>query len=360
MRIAYAYSMFLLATAPAVVRADDIIKTDGSEITGVTIVDWDFKELRYKDGARETSLSNELVQSATITRVETIYRRAHQQQDGGNEAAAYELFLQIAEAQLKDASAGASGKFLAQFGYWEAIKLKLSVDQGIAEAFTVMDELVKACPRTKFLPEIFRSKINYYLSSGPQGVRNAELVVGKYLKDAVEQNMPEFFGKEAELLNIVVQQVAKKLTADQARDAYSKFLNDVDGRYPALGGRSRVEIGWTLIDDKKLDEAKSYFDDVLERQLADPTSMARAYLGRGHTWYFKANKEKDDAREALLDYLRLYTHYQTAHPEIVAEALYHAAKAMEFWNNNAKDVLRIRAKLKADSRYSETSWAKKS
>jgi hypothetical protein len=298
-----------------------------------------------------------------IDSLKKTYEKAFRLLGEGNELEAYDAFLTTADNLAS--SAKGPVPLAVQFGYWEAIVMKLDLADGagVKDAFPLMEELAKKVPDTKFLPDTFKEKFAYYINKGDKaGITNAQTVVNNYKKAALERPMPAFYGKEAQMLDLVVQRKAGQITPAKAREELASFLNTVDAEFPTLANRARLEIGAALLDEKKIPEARDYFHSIIEDAKADDATMAGAYLGRGHTAFMKEGRTSEDAREALLDYLRLYTFYPQVNAETVAEALYYAAKAMELYSTSdtkVNDVRRIRGRLKGDPLYRGTSWAKK-
>lgn len=337
-----------LAIAGAVsAQKDRIVLTDGSAIDGVQVTSFDLRNVEFKRRGASESKSTDQVASLEVQKVKDAYRRAYSS-IGSNEAPGN--FLQEAERQ--------SDAFLKQFGYQEAAKLFIKNGQ-YSEAFQVLEELASKCPDSGFLPMVHQVKLDYYLAQGKAKAGDASSVAKRYSLAASTQGYPQGFILESRFYETMAQAAAGGLTPDRLRSALRSIQNEA-GAYPNVSNRCRVQIAETLRAENKIDEARSEFEDLLERDGISQAVLAQAWLGLGNCQFAAGTpSNREPFRDALLSFLRIIVEADGADPATVAEALYMGGQAADKWGGeDAGRMGRVlRGRLKRD--YPDSEFARR-
>jgi tetratricopeptide (TPR) repeat protein len=328
-------------------QKDRIVLTDGSVIDGVQVTSFDLRNVEFKRRGTSESKSTDQVASLEVQKVKDAFRRAYSS-IGTNEAPGN--FLQEAERQ--------SDVFLKQFGYQEAARLFLKNGQ-YAEAFQVLEELASKCPDSGFLPMTHQAKLDYYLSQGKAKAGDASTVAKRYSLAASTQGYPQGFILESRFYETMAQAAAGGLTPDRLRSTLRSIQNEA-GAYPNVSNRCRVQIAETLRAENKVDEARSEFEGLLERDGISQAVQAQAWLGLGNCQFAAGTpSNREPFRDALLSFLRIVVESDGADASTVAEALYMGAQAADKWGGeDAGRMGRVlRGRLKRD--YPDSEFARR-
>ena len=360
------YLLGFLVILNTSIFADTITLIDGKKIEDVRIRSFTIKELVYKSGRRERSIPSYMVKDVKPSTYPRKYKMALQQEEDDEIDAAIEFYRAFGERT----SPKSPYAWLRQFALWRAAMLIIEGGtrkdwlDGIAE----IENLIKKIPDTKFLYDYYKLKFFHYLDIGDEKSRvNLQRLITNWINKIRKNSYDENYLYEAMLDEVMVQRdVLRKLTPDKAlakiKDIFSKIQNK---RCPAYQ-RAQVELGWAYISVGKWEEAQSYFLEVTKKPIVDDITVARAWLGLGHTYYNKKGRKPEDCKNALLDYMRVVINYEHIGDktnwgrEIVAQALFFAEKAYKDWGGPQwqEGCMRLRRRRKG-SKYRTTSWGRR-
>ena len=341
-------------------QSTDTIKlVDGTKIQGVKLTWMDVREVRYKVRSSEKSIPREKVSSVLIQQA-----KARGKLRKARKAVASEDWAEALNAFL-DASASAKKNkmlagFLPQFALWKAFEL--AQDHGTPEdRLDILARLTKDYPETFYLPQIWEYRIRMaYKKAGNDRKKLTAIkgLVAKYLAQAKDWGSTRA-EIEAELEGILIRERLRETKAADAQKALSKLLSRAETDYPDLANRLNLQLANAVLRSGKLDEARKMFNAIIKSGVADSLTMAEAYLGRGHTWFRKPSKKPEDAKMALLDYMRVVTLYPKLDYDLTAEALYYAIESYKAWGGPdlQANVRRLIRRLRG--RYRDSTWAKK-
>ncbi len=351
----------LLSLAPLTrAQSTDTIKlVDGTQIQGVKLTWMDVREVRYKVRSSEKSIVREKVNSLLIQQAKAKGKlrkalKAVASEDWGEAMVAY---LDAAKSAKK--SKVLAG-FLPQYALWKAFEI--ARDHGTEEDRSdVISQLTKEYPETFYLPQIWEYRIRLaYKKAGTDRKRLTAIkgLVAKYLEQAKDWGSVRS-EIEAELEGVLIRERLREIKAEDAQKSLSKLLGRAETDYPDLANRLSLHLANAVLRSGKLQEARKMFNAIINSGVADPLTLARAYLGRGHTWFRKSSRSPEDAKKALLDYMRIPTLFSKLDYDLTAEALYFAIESYKAWGGPdlQANVRRLIRRLKG--RYRDSTWAKK-
>ncbi|MCC6672218.1 MAG: hypothetical protein IT458_14240 [Planctomycetes bacterium] len=319
--------------------------TDKARITSMTL-----REVKYTVRGASESKPGEALASVDSDDARDAYKRAYANLNAQD---AHMIFVDEARKLL------ATKPIVAQIGYIEGARVAFRNAKD-DDAVLICRELVEKIPDSVFVPESFRLRVEAYLSRGPAGAKDADAMAEQYAKAATTNGWPDSYVNEATFYKTMAGAAAGKFKPAQLQDELRGLLAKVDTPASVLANRVRVQLGHSQLAEKKADEARKTFEEVLAKDAVDVNSRASAQLGLGHTLLAKGSPaDKEPYRQALLAYLRVYVESGKASDAIVSEALYHGAQAAELWGGKDAGFMRARLNgiLKRD--YGETEWAKR-
>jgi len=233
--------------------------------------------------------------------------------------------------------------------------------------FSLADFAGAAAGADKLLAEVPNSF--YYASASLVKAEALELAgntadatsaFNKLSYDVVEKNLPQRWGKQAELGLILLDKANRGGTL---RRKLEGLIATVDGKYPTVANRAKVEIGNTFIDEENFDKARKYFGAIVDGGEADAATEAAAFLGLGLCDYraglLMSNQDKAVLAyfSANLNFLRVVVMYKD-NVALVPKSMYHSAMCFNRsgGDNRAKAVRMAGRMLK---RYPNSQWTKK-
>ncbi|MFT4515082.1 MAG: hypothetical protein ACI91B_003795 [Planctomycetota bacterium] len=326
----------LVVATSATAQSATLHLQDGSVIKDAKVVDFTVRSLRYKRSGSTESVDSDRVAKIEFADFEKIYARGLK--DPG-------LMLTLAREQL-----AAKNNVMAQVGFVGAAQRFF--DQGSpSNAVSALNELQKAFPEGGTIPDVYRLKFEYYLGTGAKGLSSALTVAKKYESDAITGAWPGGYSVEASFF---------KVLASQATPAeYQTKLRGIVGQARAtntmVSNRSNIELAHSLRRDKQVDEAKRIYDTIAKKEGVDDSSRAGAYLGLGHLLVGAGDKEQ--AKQALLMFLRVRLETRDAWPSLHAEALYSGIGAARKWAGPEYLFIIGRCRSVLMSEFPRSEWA---
>jgi hypothetical protein len=342
--------VFALTAAAAVGQSDRIVWTDGTSTTECRVTGFTWREIKYTQRGNEETRSADAVARLEVEKVKELYKRAY---GATSDDEAYAQFRKIAESLTK------SNPFAAQFGFIEGARL-LVKNREYNEAFALLEKLATELPDSGFRPEVFRMKLQYYLGQGKDGAENAKTVAKKYASTALTEGWPEGFAVEASYYDLMARAAAGDAAGAALQAELKALLTKVEGRLPSVTDRVKVQLAHALRAEGKLDEARQAYEEIIDKEGVDPSTLAQAFLGTGYAHMQAGDpKNTEPYRDALLAFLRVFLETPGASSEAIAEALYQGAESAEKWRGPDSGAMarRLRAYLRRD--YAETAWGQK-
>lgn len=336
----FAASLIALAlAAPAVTaQSDKLLLVTGETLSDVSVTSWEIRNLTYKKDGRSQTLSNDQVAKITHGKFKDVFARGLNDPD---------VMLTLAREQQS-----AKNDVLAQLGMVAAANKFFDFGKD-SEAVAALDELQKSYPAGGAIPFFYRLKFEYYMGVGKNGIASAVAIAKKYETDVISNAWPQGFAVEATFFRALAEQ------ADIA--TYQRSLRGVvdsaRGLNPIIANRANVELAHSLRNDKKEDEAKRIYESIIKSNGVDDSSLAGAYLGLGYVQMAQAGNDKEQLKQALLNFLRVRLETTESWPGQQAEALYQAMQAAAKWQGPEYRLVyaRCRAGLLGD--YPNSEWA---
>ena len=346
-----AAGLFVLALpAAAAAQNDRIVWADGTATKGCQVTDFTWREVKFSEGGRNQARPADDVVRLEVEKVNEAYKRAlaatsNDDRYNGLRAEAEKL--------------AGTQPFLAQFGFLWAARLLLKNDQH-DEAFALLEKMEKDLPNAGFRPEVYRIKLDYYLSGGKESSANAKAVARKYSDVVLKEGWPDGFVHEATYYDIRARAAAEEIAPAAEQTELKALLAKVSGTQPAVADRVRVQLAGSLRRMNRLDEARKMYEEVAGKESADDATRGQALLGLGHTLYAQGDSTQTEPyRAAMLAFLRVYLETAGAAEEVKAEALYYAAEACDKWRGQDAPAMsrRLRSFLRRD--FPASPWTKR-
>lgn len=340
----------LLIAASLAAQGDQITWTDGTTTENCRITQFTVFEIKFTARGNNESRSSDQVAHIEWEKLDEWYRRA----TGAPLSEAPGEFLNEAKKRLAK-----KDTLVAQIGYERMARLYLQNGQ-VVDAVNALQELFDQIPDSGYAPELFRVKLEYYLSQGKDGAKNAASAANTYRETATTKAWPKGFSLEASFYEVMAEAVGGGLQPAELERKLRNVLNSAEGVAAGVARRAKLQIARTLLLQDKLDEAGKLYDDLAGSRGLDPNSQARMWIDMGQIKFKRAGAEdKETFRKALLLFLRAYLDVPEAADELRAEGAFYAAAAAEKWAGPDARLIqgRMRAILRRD--FAETSWAKR-
>ena len=338
----------LLAVTGALAAQKDVITWDDGTQTKCEIVRFDSKNIEYKvRGRRQTAVAHK-VRSVQIHKLLTdVYNRAITPED----------FLTVADEQFK-----AKKELAGAWGYMRAAELFEAADS-FNSAATALAQLDEKVPNSPWTHRLFTVKFRYYISNKKR-LKNAQTVAEKYESEAIKRNWARGYEHQAKFFMLIAEAAGGKMAKDTVETKLKQIMSDTDGTAGFVFKEAKVFLAEFYRQTKDYAKAVKEYDDILELSGVRADLLGRVYLGLGYIHYEKGvvDQDKEAFHQAYLSFLRVYILAKEAHPEVVAEGLFHAAQAVESWGGlptSKFEAARLRGRLRLRSPWKETSWAKK-
>ncbi|MCB9878749.1 MAG: hypothetical protein H6835_14225 [Planctomycetes bacterium] len=337
-KILAASLMFAAVAASAAAQSDKIHLLNGSTVANVRVTDWDIRSLRYQKGGNTESVQSDQVAKVELASFKTTYARG--MRDPG-------LMLTLAKEQL-----GEKNMVLAQLGFVGASAQFFDEGQA-AEAVSALDDLQKSIPEAGVLPEVFRQKFEYYMGLGGKGQSSAAATAKKYESEAIGGAWPDGFAVEAQFFQVLAENASPADFQNKLRNVIGKArtVNQV------VANRANIELAHSLRKNKDAAGAARIYEEVLGKDGVDDSSRAGAYLGLGLIKMESAAEGSEEAKQALLLFLRVRLETRGSWPSLQAEALYHASEAAAKWRGPEYRYIMGRCRGVLLSEFKGSEWA---
>jgi hypothetical protein len=338
-RLPAATLLAALLAVPAAAQDDVVTLHNGTVLTGVKVVSFDIRSLRYTKGSTTEQVSSDQIARVELKKFADVYRRGLRDPD---------LMLTVAREKLAD-----KDLLLAQFGFVGA-SAQFFDNNEPAKAVGALEEMQKGIPEAGLLPEVHRQKFEYYSGQGAKGAANAAAVAKKYGQEALTGGWPGGFAVEAEFFTALAE-------AKDPKDYQSKLravAQKAGGNMPLVTNRANVALAHSLRETKDVDGAQRIYEDVVKKDSVDSSSRAGAYLGIGKILLERAAPgEKDKFKQAMLLFLRVRLETKDCWPSLQAEALYHAILAAQKWQGPEFALVMGRCRAVLNAEFGGTEWA---
>jgi tetratricopeptide (TPR) repeat protein len=342
-------ALSVLCLAPAIAaQTDRIVWTDGTVTNECRVNDFTIKEVSYSVRGRTETRSSDAVANLEVEKVRDTYKRAF---GAANDDDAYSAFL----SRIKELG---DKPFLAQFGYVSAAKLLMKNGQH-NDAFAMLEEMGTKIPTAGFAPEQFRMKLDYYLSLGQEGARNAGIVAQKYHETAIKEAWPDGYVSEAAFYRLMARAASGEVDAAGLQTELRGLLGQTEGTYPSVADRVRIQLANAQRGQNQLDKAKQTYQEVLAKSSTSDSTRAQALVGLGYVHMQSGDPSNTEPYlGALRNFLKAYF-TDGASADLKAEALFNASEAADKWRGPDSSAMarRLRGLLHRD--YPDSTWSKK-
>ncbi len=344
MKKALSTTLLALIVSPLAAQKDRIQWTDGTITDRCVVTAFSLHEIKYRKGGQDEVAPSDRVGDLTIEKVRDRYKQAY----GASMAEQPATFLQIADDRFAD------DPFLGQFGYIEATRRFIKAGDA-SSAFSALDQLAQKYPTSGFLPDTFTTKIQHYLGKDKAG--DAAKVALRYKQTTAGQAYPMGYQIEADYYETLTSGRSGTLPPSQVRGNMQRIFNEAGADHPVIANMARLELANSLLGEKKYDEAKREYEEILDQPNLDQRIRGGAWYGVGRAQYAAGNPgAKEHYHDALLSFLRVYVANRDADPIVVAEALDYGAMAAEKWGGT--DAGRMNRRLKTILRQEFPDWVK--
>lgn len=331
-------------------QGDRIQWTDGSVTESCRITQFTVFEIKFTSRGNSETRSADQVAAVGWEKLDEWYRRA----TGAPLSEAPGEFLNEANKRL------AKKDFLtAQIGFERMARLYAQNGQ-MSDAVAALQKLTEEIPDSGYAPEFFRLKLDYYLSQGKDGAKNAAAAANSYRETAVTKAWPKGFMLEASFYEVMAGAAAGTTQPADLERQLRGVLGSAEGVAAGVARRAKLQIARMLLLQDKLEDASKIYEDLADQRGLDQNSQARMWIDMGQIKFKRAAADDKDAfRKALLLFLRAYLDAPEASNELRAEGAFYAAAAAEKWAGPDARLIqgRMRAILRRD--FAETSWAKR-
>lgn len=350
----------LLCGAPVLAQTDTIYLVDGEKIDRVKVEDYTYEKVTYKSGRLAETKPRE-----RVLRIEYGQRPVAKLFDIARKQTVDEEFNDAFVSWVDAADKAEKSKTLAPFAQvalWEAFEIAKRVGVA-ADRLRILDRLEKTNGgKSAYWPQIWAYKLEKTRESAGNDrakLENYKALVEDYKNFIGEKGLSERYKLEAQLYAIDARTRLVELKPEEAKTQLERLLPQAESNYPDLANRINLSIALAVLGTGQYDDAQKLFSTIVDSKVADDTTKAHALVGRGHSWLRRSGVTPEQARSALLDYMRVAILYDKSGDEIVGEALYHAILAYDRWNGVDKDTAKRRLRTRLKLNYASSSWADK-
>lgn len=341
-----------LLLLPGFLPAQDVLTLIDGKVLTVKMASMNAAEVHYK---MPGSSGEKILSRERVARLEVHQRSVFRirEVDKAIKAENEEAWGEALDYYLKGAKKAERSKSIAGFApqylLWRAY--------GIARAQNAVDDMkdiLAALKKNKanffYLPNYLEQSVLEAFKSGTdrKALEAAKAAALAYKDQVAKAGLGDRYGYLATLYVDLSKLRLKEITPAQARAEFEKMLVKVKGSYPDLTNRLNLEVAYSSLLGGKIEEARQLFDAIIKSKSADDGTLARAYLGRGHTWFRQGTCTAAEAKKGLADFMRVPILFPDSEPAVQIEALEAADKAYFKWNgDNAKvNRARIRGRLR--------------
>lgn len=247
----------------------------------------------------------------------------------------------------------------ARFNEGECYRAQRDWDAALA----AYDKLLREDPETRFYGDAFIKRAQCYQAQGKMA--EAKKAFNDLKGEVGSKGLPKRWTLVADF-NLV--------RLDETRDPQKAFDQYVSLHETAeaqgvkdVANMARLRIGYSLITQDKVTEAKVYFQEIIDdRQASDLMTVAGAYNGLGNTHVASDNPSTKDWNDAMYAFGRTVFHYgddlqARGDQEMLPEALFWFARCLEEREDN-QEVNAHRARVlytRVMKEFGSTEWARK-
>ncbi len=342
----------VLFCLPVLLPAQDVLTLIDGQVLKVKLTSINADEVRYKlpGSSGEKILDREKVvkldvRQKGVFRIREVERARKAEVEEDWETALGQYLKAAKKAERSKSLKG----FAPQYLLWRAYNL--SVNHGFGgESKGIIDALKKNTPKYFYLPDYLELWVTDAFKAGNERkeLEAAKAAALAFKSRIAKADLGDRYSYLADLYVTLAKLRLKEIKPAEARNTFEKMLVKVKGSYPDLTNRLNLEVAYSSLLGGKVEEARQLFDAIIKSKSADDGTLARAYLGRGHTWFRQGTCSVEEAKKGLSDFMRVPILFPKSAPSIQIEALEQADKAYGKWNgDNAKvNRARIRGRLR--------------
>ena len=340
----------LVATLANHARADEIVLYKGDARTDVTVTDETYEGVVY----RQKGIPAPQNYPAAKVR-EVIYTKRSKFYSFGDDAFAVGDYAKAAEF-YKTAAASAKNweKQYGLFNVAECLRLSNKLD----DAIKAYNELLTAVPKTRFVGDCYER-----IALCQRALRKPDDAKKTYEQLKGQVTLKNLGARWELLADFRLLELQEKGDPKGALAGYQE-LQTKAAEFPDVANMARLRVGYVMIQEKQIDKARKFFEDIIKDRQAssgDMTIVAGAYNGLGTTYLAKPTLTAADYDAALFPFFRTIFHYGDSlkQSELLAEALYQGGICLDSreGENNKK-----RAKIlfsRCAEEFPTSEWAKK-
>jgi hypothetical protein len=181
-------------------------------------------------------------------------------------------------------------------------------------------------------------------------------VAKKYQAAAVGGAWPAGLAVEAEFFLALAERVGGG-NPTEYQNRLRSVIGKAGGTNRTIQNRANVQLAHSLRDQNDKPGARKIYEDMVGREGVDDSSRAGALIGLGMLQLEEATTEdREPARKALLNFLRVRFETRDAWPSLQAEALYHAILAADKWRGSEYQTIMARCRGTLFNEYAGSEW----
>ncbi len=340
----------LLAALAVHARADEIVLFKGETRADVTVTDETYEGVVY----RQKGIPAPQNYAAAKVR-EVIYTKRSKFYGFGDDAFAVGDYAKAADF-YKTAAAGAKN-WEKQYGLFNVAEC-MRLSNKLEDAIKAYNELLTAVPKTRFFGDCYER-----IAMCQRALRKPEEAKKTYEQLKGQVTLKNLGARWELLADFRLLELLEKSDSKAALTGYQE-LQGKAAEFPDVANMARLRVGYVMIDQKQVDKAKKFFEDIIKDRQAsasDIAIVAGAYNGLGSTYLAKETPSKADYDAALFLFFRTIFHYGDSlkQSELLGEALYKGGLCLgaREGENNQK-----RAKIlfsRCAEEFPTSEWAKK-
>ncbi|HED65728.1 MAG TPA: hypothetical protein ENJ09_09260 [Planctomycetes bacterium] len=348
-----------LLLAPVSANADSITKTDGTVLSGVTVVNEGLDAVTYKEGRASKSVPAGEVASVEFDAYPEDVDEALGYLAEGDAVTALQVLEGYVDAQVRKSSERRY-KWAPAFAAHMTIVLhqRLFDLQGMKSA---ADRLIENYPKSRYLPEAYLALARAEAWLGDSGAAMATL--DRLAELVASEGLSEHWSREVALEKVALD---PEQTGPAKRAALADVAKAASGD-PVVWAQARVAEGESYLTEAEAapapkakdlrEKARRVFEDVIAKDGAGEEALAGAYAGLGDCMFFEGADADDEAilKQAVTSYLRVVLSYPNQ-GQYVPKALFYAMRCFDLMGDRSRTRDMRRALL---SLYGGTSWAER-
>jgi len=341
--------------------ADKIYTSNGKVLEDVTIVEEGLTDVVYKDGRNERKVASEEVLRITFEDEPRVFGEAEAMLDEDDIESAIGIYSDYVDAIVSGNAKERRQKWAPANAAWRVVGLWQSLGD-LPAAATAAGKVITNFPDSRYLPEAYMAKADAEYWGGDAAA--AQKTLANFRSVINNRALSTRWGIECDLALILTND---ELVGTKRRAGLEELADSAGSKFKTVKNRALVAMGESALADmvakrgsekQLVAEALEHFEAVIADPLADETTLAGAYAGKGDCLYHTAAAAGDTVqlKLALKSFLRVAAVY-SEQSRYVPKCLFYAGRCFDLMGDDESSNRAQQMYAQVWFLYQDTPWA---